>query len=147
MAEVIYNRAKARAMQVYFAAGGAASGFSVLLLEATAAGAQDPDLDTVAALLAVGGVTEMTGGAYARQTLASLTATEDDTNNRANVDAANLSFGAVSGKTAVAMVIFENGASDAARNLVAHLDTGFGAGLTPMAGGLNVTITDFLRAL
>jgi hypothetical protein len=146
MAEVVYNRVKARMAQVFFAGGSVASGFTAMLLEATAAGTQDPDLDTVATLLALGGVTEMTGGAYARQAL-TVTATEDDPNNRANIDAANITFGAVSGKTAVALVIFENGINDAGRNLVAYYDTGFGSGLTPMAGGLNVNINDFLRAL
>ncbi|MDX2006572.1 MAG: hypothetical protein SFU83_14965 [Meiothermus sp.] len=145
MAQVIYNRYKARQSQVFWAGASAPSGFTALLLEATVSGAWDPDLNTVADLLAVSGVTEMSGGSYARQSLASLTATEDDTNDRVNIDAANLTFGAVSGKSALALVIFENGASDAARNLVGYYDTGFGTLQTPMAGGLTVNITDFLR--
>lgn len=78
-----------------------------------------------------------------RLTLSAVTVTEDDTNNRANVDASNLSFAAAPGVTAQGLVIYhEAGASDAQREIISVHSTGFPQ---PMDGGLNVTINDFLR--
>lgn len=144
MAELSYNRGKARMAQVYFGGAAAPSGFGVLLLSATVAAARNPDLNTVADLLAVAGVAEVVGGAYARQNLAAITVTEDDANDRANVDAGDVAFGAVAGVSAVAAVLFEQGANDGARHLISYHDTGFPK---PLDGGLNLQIADFFRVL
>lgn len=106
----------------------------------TQTGANDPDLNTVADLDAVSGIAIHSE----RLTLASETVTEDDTNNRANADCANLSFAASPGTTAQGVAIYhEASAADSSREIVAIYTTGFPQ---PMDGGLNVNVTDYLRA-
>lgn len=105
----------------------------------TQAGTNDPDLNAVADLDAVTGVAIHSE----RLTLASETVTEDDTNNRANADAGNLSFAAAPGVTAQGVAIYhEAAAADASRELLAIYTTGFPQ---PMDGGLNITVNDYLR--
>lgn len=106
-------------------------------------GASDPDLATMAAIDAVGTVAFHTE----RLALTSVTVTTDNTNDRINLDAANLSFAAAAGVTALALVIYDatTDTSDSTRIPLCYYDTGFGSGL-PMDGGLNVTINDFARA-
>lgn len=145
MAQTVFNVAKARI------ANGSldldTSGLSMLLLKTTAAGAYNPDLDTVSALLAVGGVAECDFTNYVRKSLGTVTVTEDDTNDRANVDAANITWTAAGGatnNTPVAAVIYQDGASDAARYLVGYYDTNFGSTATN-GGDFTINISDFLR--
>lgn len=140
MAEVVYNVAKQR-----IAAGDLAldtGDIRALVIITSKTGASDPDLGTLAAIDAVGTVAFHSE----RLTLASLTVTQDNANDRVNVDAANLSFAAAAGVTALALLIYDNAGAgaDSGRFPIAYYDTGFGAGL-PMDGGLNVTINDFLR--
>jgi hypothetical protein len=105
----------------------------------TQTGVHSVDLDTVADLDAVTGVAIHSE----RLTLASETVTEDDTNDRANADCANLSFAAAAGVTAQGLVIYhEVSAADSGRQIVAVYTTGFPQ---PMDGGLNITINDYLR--
>lgn len=100
------------------------STIKMLLLSATAAGAFNPDVATVAALLAVGSVTESTATGYARTALGSLTSTQDDTNDRANLDSADVSFGAIGsaggGDSVVAAVVYLDGGSDATRYPISY---------------------------
>jgi hypothetical protein len=106
----------------------------------TQTGVNDVDLNTVADLDAVSGVSIHSE----RLSLSSVTVTEDDTNNRANIDAANASFAAAPGVTAQGVAVYhEAAAADASREIVAIYTTGFPQ---PMDGGLNVTIADWLRA-
>lgn len=144
MAETVYNVAKARM------ANGSldldTSTVRMMLLKTTAAGAFDPDLNTVAGLLAVGSVAECDFTNYARKTL-TVTVTEDDTNNRANVDAADVTWTAAGGttnNTPVAAVIYQDGATDADRYLISYHDTGFGS-IATNSGDYTVQINDFLR--
>lgn len=127
--ETVYNRFKFRS----------ASGLTdwdsgdprMLLLESTAAGAYDPDLNSVADLLAVGSVAEMIATNYARVALTGESVTEDDTNNRANLDAndvvfTNLGVPAGTDGSAVAAVVYdEGGGTDATRWLISYHDAGF----------------------
>lgn len=140
MAEVVYNIGKTR-----IAAGDLAldtGDIRALVIITSKTGASDPDLGTLAAIDAVGTVAFHTE----RLTLTGLTVTQDNTNDRVNVDAANLSFAPAAGVTALALLIYDNaaGGTDSVRYPIAFYDTGFGAGL-PMDGGLNITINDFLR--
>ncbi len=69
---------------------------------------------------------EIVGAGYARVTLGSVTWAEDDTNDRAHLDAARAAFGSIAiGETVTDCVIFEqdNGSSDVAANdgLVARI--------------------------
>lgn len=105
----------------------------------TATGTNNPDLDTVADLDAVTGVSIHTE----RLTPGSVTVTEDDANDRANIDCANLTFAAAPGVTAQGLVFYhEVSAADASRQVVSIHTTGFPQ---PMDGGLTVTVADFLR--
>jgi hypothetical protein len=96
------------------------------------------DLNTVADLDAVSGV----GIHTERIALANESITEDDSNNRANLDSDNVSFAAAAGVDALGVGIFVEGANDAARELISVHTTGFPQ---PMDGGLTVTVADWLR--
>lgn len=109
------------------------------VITGTQTGVHNVDLNTVADLDAVASV----GIHSERLTLASETVTEDDANDRVNIDCANLAYAAAPGVTAQGLAIYhEAAAADASRELVAVYTTGFPQ---PMDGGLNVTINDFLR--
>jgi hypothetical protein len=139
MAEIVYNRGKFRIMTAAFDLDG--TSLRACYISGTKTGADDPDLDTVADLDAVASVVVSAD----RATPGTQTVTQDDTNNRANVDCANFSFPAAAGVTALALVFYdEGGGADATRHLLSFYDTGFGAGL-PVDGGLNVTVNDYLR--
>lgn len=145
MSQVVYNRAKDDMAEAYLSG----RTLKMLLLKTTAAGAFSPDIDTVAALLAVGSVAECDFTNYSRKTLASVTSTEDDTNDRANIDAANITWTAAGGalnNTPAAAVIYDatTDTSDSTRILVAYYDTNFGSVATN-GGDYTVNITDFLR--
>jgi hypothetical protein len=125
MSNVVTNRGKAR-----IAAGAWTSAtMKVLILEGATlssslpGGALDPDLDTVADLLAVSTVAEMSGTNYSRQTIGSCTITQDDTNNRAGLDGDDVLWAELDAGIVLAFAIYEDGANDAARNLIAVIDT------------------------
>lgn len=102
-----------------------------LLLETTAAGAYDPDLDFVSDLLAVGSVAEMVATNYARKALTSESTTLNDTNNRVDLDAdipvwTSLGVAAGTDGSAVAAVVYdEGGGTDATRALLSYHDQNF----------------------
>lgn len=135
MAEVVYNRGK------YLVAHGGMNGrdLRMAIVTGTATGVDDVDLNTVADVDAVSGVSIHTE----RIALANESVTEDDTNNRVNLDADSAVFAAAPGVTARAAIIYVEGANDAARELVTCHTTGFPQ---PMDGGLTVGIPDWLRA-
>lgn len=149
MSDIVYNRFKYRSVTGVDVVG--SSDFRMLLLETTAAGAFDPDLDTVADLLAVGSVAELTATNYARAALAGETAGAgpDDANNRVNIDFTDqvfTSLGVAAGTdgSVVAAVIYVEGASDAARFLVSYHDSGFPV----VTNGQNFTVAtpnDWMR--
>jgi len=149
MATTVTNRAKFRALSCYLAGGTPPASIEVMLLGGTtpaSLAASVPDLNSVADLLAVSLVQELVATNYARSALASVTASEDDTNDRGAVDAADevfASLGGAANDTIKAVAVFETGASDAARNLILVQD-----GLSVPTNGANVTVTiaDLLRA-
>jgi hypothetical protein len=102
----------------------------------------DPDHATVAAVIAAN--TEASDGSYARQALGTQTNTQDDANDRANLDAATIDFGALDATTPTAMLIFRQVTTDSDSIPVAIYDTNFGAA----ANGAGYTVTtpnDLLR--
>lgn len=138
MAEAWYNVGKTRV-----AAGDTAldsSDIRMLIVITSKTGASDPDLGTLAAIDAVGTVAFHTE----RIAMTSLTVTQDNANDRANVDSANVTFAAAPGVTALAAIIYDHaaGGSDATRFPLTFHDTGFPQ---PMDGGLVVTVTDWAR--
>lgn len=134
MAETVTNRGK------YLLAHSGMNGrdLRMVVIVGTQTGVNDPDLNTLADLDAVSGVSFHTE----RIALANESVTEDDTNNRVNLDADNVVFAAAPGVTAQGVAIYVEGANDAAREIVSIHTTGFPQ---PMDGGLTVTITDWLR--
>lgn len=134
MAETVTNRGK------YLLAHSGMNGrdLRMCVFTGTQTGTNDPDLNTVADLDAVSGVSIHSE----RIALANESVTEDDTNNRVNLDSDNVSFAAAPGVTAQGVAIYVEGANDAAREVVTIHSTGFPQ---PMDGGLTVTIADWLR--
>ena len=141
MAETTYNAGKGRLLAGAVTAGG--TNLKAVLITGTKTGAADPDLSTLAAIDAVSGV----GLHSERVSLTGVTVSVDTTNDRVNLDAANLAFASAAGVTALALVIYDasTDTSDATRVPLTYHDSGFGSGV-PLDGGLTVTISDFLRA-
>lgn len=107
--------------------------------------AEIQDSDTVTNLLAFTGVVEATGGSYARQNMTSLTVTEDDTNNRANIDSANVTFSAVPGtNNPVYGGFISRGTGVNGDTFVALFI--FSSAVTPNGSDITVTVADWLRA-
>jgi len=149
MATTVTNRTKGNIVKAYFGTFTAPASWHLLLLGGTTPGslaASVPDLNTVADLLAVGSVQELVATNYARATLDTGAATEDDTDDRGELDFADevfASLGGATNDTIKALAVYEFGASDAARNLVLVQD-----GLSMPTNGSNITIgiADLLRA-
>lgn len=148
MATTVTNRAKGNMVKAYFGTFTAPASWHILLLGGTTPSSISgvADLNTVSELLAVSLVQELSATNYARGTLDSGAATEDDTDDRGELDFADAVFsslGGASNDTVKGIAIYEFGASDAARNLVLVQD-----GLSTPTNGGNITIgiTDLLRA-
>ena len=136
MSETTTNRGKYRAI----AALVAATDLRMLVFTGTQTGVNNPDLNTVADLDAVSSVAIHSE----RIALASITTTEDDTNDRAALDCADVTFASAAGVTAQGVAIYDHtGGADNLRDLIAVYTTGFPQ---PMDGGLVVQVADFMRA-
>ena len=134
MAESITNRGKFR-----LSGGGAAIVWRATLVTGTQTGIHSLTLNTVADLDAVASVNIHTE----RVTVTGVTITEDDGNNRVNIDCANITFAASAGVTAQALILYDEGSgTDATRDLISVHSTGFPV---PIDGGLVVTVNDFAR--
>ncbi|MFQ5641666.1 MAG: hypothetical protein ACE5IR_27135 [bacterium] len=89
---------------------------------------------------------ELTGTGYiagwgnsGRKALTSVTATADKTNDRAELDAADLTWSGINaGTAAAAIIIKEGGANDTTSRLIAYIDSG-GFPITTNGGDLTVT--------
>lgn len=97
MANWLTNRGKLLLMQGHWDDAGATVVRVGLILGSSIPAAMDTeaevqDLNTVGELLALAGVDEPTGGWYSRQNLTRSAASEDDTNNRVNMDASDVTF-------------------------------------------------------
>ncbi len=68
---------------------------------------------------------ELSGSGYARKTLGTKTLVEDDANDRAEFDAADLAYTAINAGTADALIIAKNSGADATSTLIAYIDEGF----------------------
>lgn len=106
--ELFYNGAKADLAQAVFDwATVADARIRCLLLATTAAEATNPDTDTITALLA-GSAVECSGTGYTRKDLpaAGRSVTEDDANDRAQLEAADITWTAADFTDVVAYVIY-----------------------------------------
>lgn len=136
MAETVTNRGRYRALDALVDA----SDLRMLVILGTQTGVNSADLSTVADLDAVSGVSIHSE----RIALTSETVTQDDANDRAALDSANVTFASAPGVTAQGVAVYDEGAgADAGRDLIAVYTTGFPQ---PMDGGLTVTVSDLLRA-
>lgn len=107
--------------------------------------AEVQDANTVADLLTH--CTEITVSGYARQTLTRSAAVEDDTNNRVNMDADDVAFGALgSGETIVGIFFYDatTDTNDTTRLLIS-VDF-FASGVPTNGGTFTYNIADLYRA-
>jgi len=68
---------------------------------------------------------ELSGTGYERKTLASKAVAQDDANDRAAFDAADLTWTGLDAGTAAAVVLFQHVTNDADSILLAYIDSGF----------------------
>jgi hypothetical protein len=106
MANLVYNRGKYLAAQI----NSSGSVLQAMLVTTSYVADQDHNFvnaNTSAGSLGEPKVYELTVGGYARQTLASLATFEDDTNDFAGLDAADLTFAALAaGQTVGGCVVY-----------------------------------------
>lgn len=104
------------------------------------------DLNTVNDLLVTAGATECSAGGYARQAMATFTATEDDTNDRVNIDFADIAFGALAaGQSVIGSFVLDTtvDTNDTTRDLIS---VDWFASAIPLNGGtFTYTIADIYR--
>lgn len=130
---------------------GRGTNFKIGLLVGTQPAAADTqaevaDFNTVNDLLVTAAATECSVGGYARQNLASFAATEDDTNDRVNIDWADVAFGALAtGQTVIGAFIYDptTDTNDTTRELIS-VDW-FTAGVPTNGGTFTYAIADAYR--
>ncbi len=109
--------------------------------------AEVADLNTVADLIPT--ATEATFTNYARQTLTRTAAAEDDTNDRVNLDAANVTITSAGGATNNTLIgaFFYDATTDTndTTRLLLSVDW-FASSITTNGGDLTYTISDLYRA-
>jgi hypothetical protein len=109
--------------------------------------AEVSNLDFVSSLLAL--ATECTATGYARQTLTRSAATEDDTNDRSNLDASDVAYGNLGGATNNTLVgtftYDEGGGTDATRTLISV--EWWPSTLTTNGGPITVPVADYYRGV
>lgn len=82
---------------------------------------------------------ELSGSGYTRKTLASKAINTDNTNDRAEFDAANLTWTAINAGTAAAAIVFHNaGTGDTGAQMICYIDQG-GFPITTNGGDLTIT--------
>lgn len=144
MADFVFNIAKGRVAEL---AALAAANDAIVLIPIETTGLESDatlrDYDTVAALLAASNNEQSTMG---RKTLASVTVTVDDSNDRVDVDAADVTWSAATGnaisKLITAFDLDTTGGTDA--NLVPLTAHDFV--MTPDGSDIVATVANFFRA-
>jgi hypothetical protein len=107
--------------------------------------AEIQDLNTVAEVLALTGVDEPVVAGYGRIQITSITPAEDDTNNRVNIDSADIALGSLAtGANIRCGFVFKEGGTDAQDQLygIWILD----ATIPTNGSGITFTVTDLVRA-
>lgn len=117
MTTTVYNISKGKAADGSFDSDTTA--IDCLLMKVCPAGSQDPDLTTVAAVLAVSTAAECDFTNYVRKTaLSGRSVSVDNTNDRAVTAAGTITWSSAGGATnnnIVAVLIYIQGANDSAR--------------------------------
>ena len=105
------------------------------------------DIDTVTAFLALTGVTEGTGALATRQSFTRTNATEDDTNNRSNLDTANVTVTSVAAGQTVQGIFYYDATTDTNDTTRILLGVAwFAAGVPTNGSDFTLTINDLIRA-
>jgi hypothetical protein len=140
MAECLTNRGAHTLLNA--AVTGVALDLRAALVTGNATGLVDRAINTVSDVDALNaGATNIH---TERIALTGETVTEDEANNRANLDAASIVFAPATGVTAVGLVIYHEGSgTDATRPVIATYTTNFPISLET---GMNVPIADIVRA-
>jgi len=131
MANVAYNTAKKRLLD----AGFNWASVDVRALLVTSGYSVDPD-DTFVDDLTPGS-NELSGTGYVRKALASESTSQDNTNDRAEGDADDVTWSAINAGTAAAVVLYAFVTNDADSWLIAYVDTG-GFPITTNGGDLTI---------
>lgn len=152
MAHFLSNKGKLLLMQGLWDDAGASAVKLGLLAGASVPAAIDTqaeinDLNTVAELLALTGVDEPVGGWYARASLTRTAAAEDDTNDRVNLDAANVTFTAATAGENIYGAFWYDATTDTndTTRLLCGVIT-FASVIPTNGSDLTVTINDLVRA-
>jgi hypothetical protein len=151
MAHWLTNRGKLLLLQgIWDDVGATAIDIGLLVGASTPAAidteAEVQDVATVSAFLALTGVDEPVGGWYTRKDLTRSAATQDDTNNRVNMDASNVTWtAATAGETIYGAFWYDatTDTNDTTRQLCGVIT------FTPVplnGSDFTLTITDFVRA-
>lgn len=109
--------------------------------------AEIQDLNTVDDLLVITSVDEPAGGWYSRKNLSRTNAAEDDTNNRVNLDAADVTWTAATAGTNVYGAFYYDATTDT--NDTTRILMGvilFGSVVPTNGSDLTLTIADLIRA-
>lgn len=140
MAVVTYNRGADVILEHALSTNAMDLRCALVLADVT--GLIDQDLNTVADVDALNaGATNIH---TERVAVTGETSTQDDVNNRANFDLADVVFAPAAGVDALGAVLYEEGgATDATRDLVWGMTF---AAAQPVDGGLTLTVNDILRA-
>lgn len=137
MAETAYNVMKGKDLS--------SGTVRCLLLKTTAAGAFDPDIATITALLAVATVEECDFTNYVRKTV-TVTRTVDNSNNRVNFDVDDIVWdtaGGVSNNTPVALVFYLFDTDDSSSLPISYHDSNFSTATN--GADYTVAVADFCR--
>lgn len=111
---------------------------AILVMSNTTA---DTDQDA-ATISAIGTLDEYDGSGYSRPDLGASTITQDDTNNRSEIDFGDFTFGATVGvgtRQAVGMIYYVEVGADSVDLPIAYVDTG-GFPFAGNGGAVNVTV-------
>jgi len=136
MANFIYNEAK-RAIaegEIDFGTGGAT--IKAMLVMSNSTTNTEDDANTLAAFTTLD---EMDGANYSRITLSSQVVNEDSANNRAEFDAADITWSSLGAGTrqVKALIVYKHVGADSSNVPIAYIDTG---GFPFSANGGNVTV-------
>ena len=152
MSHWLTNRGKLLLMQGLWDDAGASAVKIGLLAGASVPAAMDTeaevqDLNTVGELLALTGVDEPSGGWYSRQSITRTASAEDDTNNRVNLDASNVTFTAATAGENIYGAFWYDATTDTndTTRLLCGVIT-FSSVIPTNGSDLTVTINDLVRA-
>jgi hypothetical protein len=113
VANLVFNAAKRRGIDVWYDAAAESPGRLRLLLIQDGSQPSDPDADTVADVLGASPTGEVSVAGYARQTLDNVTRGIDDTNDFAYLDADDVVFsGMSSGEDVAGALLYEHVTED-----------------------------------